>query len=64
MTRRFLVGAAVGAFFLWLALRNVSFGEIAATVARTSVPAFVAFTLMHVGSLGIRALRWRALVRP
>jgi uncharacterized protein (TIRG00374 family) len=62
--RRFTLGAAVGAFFLWLALRNVSFGEIAATLRDASLPAFGLFVLMHIGSLGLRAVRWHLLVRP
>jgi glycosyltransferase 2 family protein len=62
--RRFALGAALGAFFLWLALRNVSLGEIAATLRGASLPAFGAFVLMQLGSLGLRAVRWRILVRP
>ncbi|HWR98669.1 MAG TPA: lysylphosphatidylglycerol synthase transmembrane domain-containing protein [Candidatus Methanoperedens sp.] len=64
MKRRFALGAALGAFFLWLALRNVSLGEIAATLRGASLPIFVLFILMHVGSLGLRAARWRLLVQP
>jgi len=62
--RRLAVGLALGAFFLWLALRNVHVSEIAQTLRRVSLPAFALFCLMHVGSLGLRALRWRILVRP
>ena len=36
MIRRFALGAALGAFFLWLALRNVSFGEIAVTLEQAA----------------------------
>ena len=63
MIRRFVLGAAVGAFFLWLALRNVSPGEIAAALRGASLPAFGLFVLMHLAALGLRALRWRLLVR-
>ena len=63
MIRRFALGAAVGAFFLWLALRNVSPGEIAAALRGASLPAFGLFVLMHLAALGLRALRWRLLVR-
>jgi hypothetical protein len=62
--RRFALGAALGAFFLWLALRNVSFGEIAVTLEQASVPAFLLFVLMQVSALFIRAARWRLLLRP
>ena len=64
MIKRLAAGAALGAFFLWLALRNVHFSEMAETLRRVSLPAFALFCLMHVGSLGLRALRWRILVRP
>lgn len=64
MIKRFFAGAVLGAFFLWFALRNVSFGEIAANLGRVSLAWFGLFVLMHLGSFGIRALRWSALVRP
>jgi uncharacterized protein (TIRG00374 family) len=62
--KRLAAGAALGAFFLWLALRNVHFSEMADTLRRVSLPAFVLFCLMHICSLGLRAFRWRILVRP
>jgi len=62
--RRLAAGAAVGGFFLWLALRNVHFSEMAATLRSVSLPAFGLFLLMHLGSLVMRTLRWRILVRP
>ncbi len=64
MIKRLAAGVALGAFFLWLALRNVHFSEMAETLRRVSLPAFGLFCLMHVGSLGLRALRWRILLRP
>jgi glycosyltransferase 2 family protein len=62
--RRLALGAAVGAFFLWLALRNVRFSEMAQTLSGASLPIFGLFCLMHLASLGLRALRWQVLVRP
>jgi glycosyltransferase 2 family protein len=62
--KRLSAGVALGAFFLWLALRNVHFSEMAETLRRVSLPAFALFCLMHVCSLGLRALRWRILLRP
>jgi uncharacterized protein (TIRG00374 family) len=62
--RRLALGVALGAFFLWLALRNVHFSEVAETLRGASLPAFGLFCLMHLASLGLRALRWRILVRP
>ncbi len=64
MRKRFLAGAAVGAFFLWLALRNVSFPEVAAALRRVSLPLFGAFVLMHLSTLWVRAARWAMLLRP
>jgi len=64
LIKRLAAGIAIGAFFLWLALRNVHFSEMAETLRRVSLPIFGLFCLMHLGSLGLRALRWRILVRP
>lgn len=64
MIRRLAVGVALGALFLWLALRNVSLADIAASLRGASLGAFGAFTLMHVALLGVRTLRWRLLLRP
>ena len=64
MIRRFLAGAALGAFFLWLALKDVAFAEVAANLGRVSLAAFGLFVLMHLGSLWLRAVRWAVLVRP
>ena len=64
MIKRFVAGAALGAVFLWFALRDVAFGELAVNLGRVSLGWFGLFVLMHLGSLGIRALRWSALVRP
>jgi len=62
--KRLAAGVALGVFFLWLALRNVHFSEMADTLRRVSLPAFALFCLMHLSSLGLRAMRWRILVRP
>jgi hypothetical protein len=62
--RRFLLGAAIGVFFLWLALRNVQLGQIAATLRGVSLPVFGLFCLIQLSTLPLRALRWRILVRP
>ncbi len=64
MIKRLVAGIALGAFFLWLALRNVQFSEMAATLRGASLTAFGLFCVMHLVSLGVRSLRWRILVRP
>ena len=64
MIKRLAAGVVLGAFFLWLALRNVHFSEMAETLRRVSLPVFGLFCLMHLCSLGLRAMRWRILVRP
>lgn len=61
---RFLAGAAVGGFFLWLALRKVDFHEINATLQHANYLLFVLFLGMHVVVFWPRAMRWRILVRP
>jgi uncharacterized protein (TIRG00374 family) len=62
--KRFAAGVALGAFFLWLALRHVDFAEIAATLRRASYLEFALFVLMHVVVFWPRALRWSILMRP
>ena len=64
MKRRFLAGAALGAFFLWLALRNVDFAEVGATLRKVSLPLFAAFIAMHLATLWVRGWRWAILLRP
>lgn len=64
MIKRFISGAAIGAFFLWFALRDVAFGDIAVNLRRVSLVSFGLFILMHFVSFGMRALRWSVLVRP
>ena len=64
MIKRLAVGAVVGAFFLWLALRNVHFSEMAATMRNVNLAYLALFCLMHLGSLGLRSLRWRILLQP
>lgn len=64
MIKRFFLGAALGVFFLWFALRDVSFGDVAVNLRRVSLTSFALYALMHFGSMGLRALRWAALVRP
>jgi hypothetical protein len=62
--KRLAAGVALGAFFLWLALRNVRFSEMADTLRSVSLPAFGLFCLMQLSSLGLRSMRWKILVRP
>lgn len=64
MIKRLIAGVALGAFFLWLALRNVHFSEIAATLRNVSLTAFALFVLMHLAVMFVRAARWAVLVRP
>lgn len=64
MIRRLALGAVLGAFFLWLALRNVHVSELAVILRDVRLPVFALFCLMHLISLGLRAVRWRLLVRP
>lgn len=64
MKKRFFAGAALGAFFLWLALRHVRFSEIWDTLRQASYLEFALFVLMHLAIIWPRAVRWRLLLRP
>lgn len=64
MTKRFLAGVALGAFFLWLALRHVDLGEIAATIRSASPAAFATYVLLYLVAFVVRSARWRVLMRP
>lgn len=62
MIKRLALGVGVGAFFLWFALRKVQLSELSDTLGRVSLLVFGLFCLMHIGSLGLRTMRWRILL--
>ena len=57
-----LFGVAVGAAFLWLALRQVDVADLAATFARLDTTHLLLATLLYWVALSLRVLRWRLLL--
>lgn len=64
----FLVANAIGAFFLWLAARELPVGDVVAYLSTVDVGqlamALVAFTLVYAVCHGARIARWYSLVEP
>src|SRR5262245_5613831 len=58
-----LLGVAVGAIALGLALRDVDAAALAAAFARAGIAPIVLGAAMHVGVQLVYALRWRLLLR-
>lgn len=58
-----VLGLAVGAAFLWLALRKVDFSELRATVASLDSSLMLLSTLLYWVALSLRVLRWQLLLR-
>lgn len=62
---RVWIGLAVTAVCLWLALRGVSFADVARDMARANLGLLVVVSVpAHVAALWLRALRWRHLTDP
>jgi uncharacterized protein (TIRG00374 family) len=61
---RLLAGVLLGAFFLFLSLRQVDFGVIAENLRRAEYGYFIPFTAVILATLWFRALRWGYLLRP
>lgn len=58
-----VLGLAVGAGFLWLALRKVDFAELRATAASLDGSLLLCSTLLYWVALSLRVLRWQLLLR-
>lgn len=58
-----VLGLAVGAGFLWLALRKVDVADLRATVASLDASLMVFSTLLYWVALSLRVLRWQLLLR-
>ena len=58
-----VLGLAVGAAFLWLALRKVDLAELRATAATLNPIGLLSATLIYWMALGLRVLRWQLLLR-
>jgi len=62
---RVWLGVAITAFFLWLALRDVSFGEVAAAIGQADWVVLIGMSVPpYLLSVYSRALRWRHLTDP
>ena len=58
-----VLGLALGAGFLWLALRNVDVAELRATAATLDASLLLCSTLLYWVALSLRVLRWQLLLR-
>lgn len=63
-TLRAVVPVAATAFFLWLALRDVEWARVGATLRRADPFLFAAALVVATLGVHLRALRWRALLEP
>jgi hypothetical protein len=61
---RVIVGVAATAFFLWLALRDVQWGEVWVHVRSANLPLLLAAIVVSTLGLHVRAMRWKALLAP
>ena len=59
-----VVGIAATVFFLWLALRNVEWAEVATHVREANWLLLGAAVLVSTLGMHIRALRWKPLLEP
>ena len=58
-----VLGLAIGAAFLWLALRKVELADLRATAATLDAARLLCATLLYWLALGLRVLRWQLLLR-
>jgi uncharacterized protein (TIRG00374 family) len=61
---RLLAGVLLGAFFLFLSLRQVDFGVIGENLRQADYRYFIPFTLLVLATIWLRAVRWGSLLRP
>jgi hypothetical protein len=59
-----VVGIAATVFFLWLALRNVDWNEVAAHVRDANWLLLAAAVVVSTLGMHIRAMRWKPLLEP
>lgn len=63
--RRWVVGAVISAFFLWVAFRQVSdVGRLASALGQANYWWLIPAVLLYLCDLGARTLRWRILLQP
>ena len=59
-----IVGLAATAFFLWLALRGVKWGEVLGHLADANLLYLGAAVLVSTLGMHVRAMRWKSLLAP
>ena len=64
MKGRLLVGVALGALFLYLAMRNVDLRETWDTLRHAHYGYYAAMIALNIVALWLRAVRWSILLRP
>ncbi len=63
-TLSIIAGSLVGSLLLWLALRHIDFGRLAAAYAGMRKIYLLPSALLVVAELFLRGARWRLLLRP
>ena len=63
-TWRFLLGISISALFVWLAVRNVEFGEIARDLIYSDLRMILPFLVVLNLSYWAKGLRWSILLAP
>src|SRR5262249_32818880 len=61
---KIVVSAAVTAFFLWLALRGVSWAEVVENLGRANWLLLALSVVVSTLAIHVRALRWEPLLSP
>lgn len=63
-SRILLIGIAVSALFLWLAIRDLDAGALVATLSGTNLWWLIPFQIMLAGFCWLKSLRWAKLLQP
>jgi glycosyltransferase 2 family protein len=58
-----VVGVGLGGFFFWLALRNISRGDIESALGQLTYGWLATGILIYMASIALRCLRWGILLR-
>lgn len=61
---RLLIGAGVSLLLLFLAVRNIEVGKLALALRGADYSYLVLASLFRLGAFGLRAARWKYLLRP
>jgi uncharacterized protein (TIRG00374 family) len=61
---QFPIGIAVSLIFLWIALRDIHFGEVWQNLRGASYSWLIPTVLAYFVTVGLRAWRWQVLINP